>query len=124
VLPNGETERLAWYKRPRYVWAVAVLLFALAQLTIGLTLLHISDTQKKNQSTIDQTSVVVNKIDNNQVGIDELVKFVHEVEAQQAASTQAGTSQAVVDIETLLCSSADAVRQQACTDLGLPSVPK
>ena len=121
VLPNGETEKLKWYKRPKYVAAIAALLFAGAQLTVALTLLQISHTQQQNKQTLDQTAVIVNKIDTNQIGIDELVRFVRDVQAQLSVSTQGGVNQAVKDIETLLCLSDDPVRQQACVDLGLPT---
>lgn len=51
----------------------------------------------------------------------ELVDFVHEIQAQQTASTgNGGQSQVVQMLVNLLCASSDSARQKACSDLTNP----
>lgn len=51
----------------------------------------------------------------------ELVDFVHEIQAQQTASTgNQGQSQVVQMLVDLICASSDPVRQQACAALKQP----
>lgn len=121
--------QMHWWQDWKWIASIAFLIAAIA---VGSWALSSVQTQR----TVDDQTPILNQLKNiaeqnnqlgqdnkatltqltkNQAGIDELVTFVHEVEAQQQAQ---GQSKVVNDIITILCSSSDPVRQQACTQLG------
>lgn len=125
-LPGGpvhQDEPLHWWQNPKWIASVAFLIFSFAFLTVAVTSYQLNRKQDSRAKTLDNIDNVVTRLDRNQVGIDELVAFVHEVEASQA-KTQGGTSKAAGDIITLLCTSSDEVRLAACAQLGYQPLPQ
>lgn len=63
-----------------------------------------------NKTTLD-------RLDKNQAGIDELVAYLHALPPPNS-----GTSQVVIDLETLICASSDNLKLQGeCNDKGITS---
>lgn len=98
---------LAWYKRPAYIASCAALIFALAASTVAANTVI-------NGSRLDDQGEVLEAIEKNQAGVDELVAFVRDLQEQPDDDTNA---QVVQQIFRLLCASEDPVRLAACAEL-------
>lgn len=97
-------------------WAVVVLIVLVAALGVYVSRLS---------GSVDHIDGAVARIEKSssrtEAAASELVDFVHEIQAQQTASTgNGGQSQVVQMLVDLLCSSSDPVRQQACAALTHP----
>lgn len=94
-------------------------------LLIGLfvvLLLSIATTYNSftNKSSLDRSNDTLNKIDQNQAGIDELVAYLHTLPPPST-----GQSKAVIDLETLVCKTTDSVELLAeCNRLGINLPPQ
>lgn len=98
------------------VAAIAIGAWSLASIRTNVTVDKLAGIAADNQNTLT-------RLDRNQAGIDELVAFVHEFQAQQASQASGqGQSKVATDIIALLCSSSDPVRQAACHQLGYAGV--
>lgn len=105
--------KLKWWQDWRWVASIAFLIFSLGAIALGITTYHTSTTVE------DQTSILT-RLDKSQKDLDEITQFLHQVEAQQSTSSSSGNSsqQVVQTLITLLCSSEDPIRQQACKTAG------
>lgn len=110
--------KIKWWKNWKIIAALAALIFSLS--LSGLAINSIQTNEK-----VTDIQPIVERLDKNQAGIDELVKFVHDFQSQQSSngsssgSSSGGQSQVVNQIFNLLCSSSDPVRVEACKQLGL-----
>lgn len=114
---------------PRWIAALAALVFAISFSVFVYTNVRTNRTVDNSATVIGQLKTVadsnkdvLDRIDHNQAGIDELVNFVHEVEAQQPQQGN-GQSQVVNQLEQILCSSSDPIRIEACQRLGITPIP-
>lgn len=80
----------------------------------------LADNSETNRRTLERIDRAITAVENNQTGIDELVEFVHEIQAREQAQGNRDSSQMFVE---LLCASSDPVRQQACARLQANEVP-
>lgn len=97
-------------------WALVVLIVLVV--VVGFYVSRLS-------GSVDHIDGAVARIEQSssrtEAAASELVDFVHEIQAQQTASTgNQGQSQVVQMLVDLLCASSDPVRQQACADLTKP----
>lgn len=109
---NGDT-RLGRAKDEAKRWALVVLLVLV--LVLGFFVSRLS-------GSVDHIDGAVARIERSstktEASASELVDFVHEIQAQQTASTgNQGQSQVVQMLVDLICASSDPVRQQACAAL-------
>lgn len=105
-----------WWQNWKWIASIAFLIFS-----IGVFVIGVSSIQATNK--LDTQTNILERLDNNQKGIDELVGFVHDVQEQQSTSSgQSGQSKVVSDIIHLLCSSSDPERISACKQLGYEPV--
>lgn len=124
ITSDTPRREMHWWQDWKWVASIATLLFVIAFSTFVFTTVKTGNTVDKNSPVISQlndlaksNAATLDRLDKNQAGIDELVAFVHEVEAQQSAQG-AGQSQIVKDLIEILCSSSDPVRVEACVRLG------
>lgn len=104
---NALSEQLKRWRRAAIIIGMALFLILIM---FGTQLW----SSNENHRLLGRVNGIVSRIDHNQEGIDELVNFVHEVEAQQQNQNQSGAVQMLVDV---LCASSDPVRVQACAAL-------
>jgi hypothetical protein len=111
------------------VWLAA----SIAVLTLVLTVASGYQLYRARYQTgplLANVQSAVTGIAMNQKGTDELVAFVHEIQAQTCDPTSrpdgtcppSETEQLVGTLTSLLCSSSDPVRREACRTLGLKPV--
>jgi hypothetical protein len=86
------TEHVRWYRNPEWIKSIAMVAAAMAFVAIAILSFQTrgkatSADNKASTAIANQTISrdLLSKIANNQAGIDELVKFVHDIEAQQQA---------------------------------------
>lgn len=85
----------------------------LALIVVGIAVLALFAVLNLQKNT--SNGEVLTRLDRNQAGIDELVGFVHELQADQSGSS--GQSETVTLIMDLLCASSDPDRVEACAAL-------
>lgn len=96
-------------------WALVVLLVLVGVLGYFVSSLNGSvDGIQGSVGRIEQSSSRTEAVAN------ELVEFVHEIQAQQPSSGSGQTQQAVKVILDVLCASSDPVRVEACAALTEP----
>lgn len=105
---------------PRRVPTVMIVLVLVALgLAIGIVWKQVASLR----GSVNRINTTVERIEQSstrtEAAADELVAFVHEIEAQQQQPTDR-TNQAVQTIITVLCASSDPARQKACTELTQP----
>jgi uncharacterized iron-regulated membrane protein len=112
----------------RWIAAIAIFIFALAITTLAVTTVQTNNTIDQNsplfaelKTLTEQNHDALSQLQNNQAGINELVTFVHQVEAQQAQNGN-GNSAAVNQLEQVLCATTDPARIAACQQLGIQPV--
>lgn len=130
-------ERTKWYKNPAWIIALcAVLVVALIAILVINSFQTKGDAASAKDSATEANAkadealknqaifltnqqnqlTILDRLNANQSGIDELVKFVHDVQAQQGN----GNTEVVDKIYELLCASNDPIRLEACKRLGVP----
>lgn len=114
--------RVRRWDNPRWIGAIAALILAVSFSVFVYTNVRTNRSVDTLKSVADANKTVLDRIDHNQAGIDELVNFVHEVQAQQSQQGN-GQSQVVVQLEQILCTSSDPIRVEACQRLGITPVP-
>lgn len=109
-----------WWQNPRWIGALAGLIFAIGNTSWALTTVATQGEVKDAATAFDDLANIaesnadaIQRLDENQAGIDELVAFVRDVQAQQEANGDS-TSQLVNTLITLLCASEDPERDAAC----------
>lgn len=114
--------QMRWFQRPGYVAALAGLLAAIALAVMAASNLDTGneiDDQGAILTRIDRLAIenrsTLEAVERNQAGVDELVEFVRDIQAEP----ETNTTQMFVD---LLCASEDPVRLAACRELG--AIPK
>jgi hypothetical protein len=121
----GPTQDLSrtWYQNPKWIAAIAFLVFAFAISAWAVVAVVSSRTLDEQVPVIEQMKVIaennrtqLEQLSRNQAGIDELVEYVHQAQ-QQAASGQ--QSQAVRLLIKILCASSDPVRVETCQQTGV-----
>lgn len=108
-----------WWQDWRWVGAVALLFIAVG-FVVFVTISVLTRAEVEEQGPVidrlselaENNAAAIEQIERNQAGIDELVAFVRDVQAQP--DTDDGTVQTFID---LLCASSDPARQAACTEL-------
>lgn len=109
-----------WWQDWRWVAATAALVGMLGFASFVATTV-IANAQVEEQGPVidrltelaENNASAIAQIENNQAGIDELVAFIRDLQAQEDPADP-GTVQTFID---LLCASSDPVRQAACADL-------
>lgn len=114
--------RVRPWESAKWIAAVAGLILAISFAVFVWTSVRTDRSIATLKGVADANKTVLERIDRNQAGIDELVNFVHEVQAQEAQQGN-GQSQVVGQLEQILCSSSDPIRIEACQRLGITAVP-
>jgi hypothetical protein len=115
LVPEDEVRH--WWQSWRWIASIAFLVFAVGNITWAANSVVTNQKLDARAQVGDKIASIVERIDDNQAGIDELVAFVHDVEKQQAGGNSQ-TQQIVGNLITLLCASEDPVRTAACQQLG------
>lgn len=123
VLPDEYEKPKRWWQNPQWVKAVAFLIFAVGNTTWALTTVATQNDVQDAEAAFDDLAALtdgnratLDRLADNQAGIDVLVSFVREVQAQQEAA-EGGSGDAVQTLITILCASSDPVRIEACQAL-------
>ena len=89
---------LKWWQRPAYIASIAALVASLAFVTVAVN-------SAINGSRLDDQGDVLEAIERNQAGVDELVDFVHDLKAEDQANPD--TADPVRVVLDILCASSD-----------------
>lgn len=104
-----------WYKRPKWLAALAALVAAWSFAGFVTTTVVTSRQAEVNSENIGSLEQVVEELRRNQEGIDELVAFVRDLQSQPPDNNS--TARAVQQVLDMLCASSDPVRMEACSQL-------
>lgn len=127
--PDRDLPINRWWQRPKYIAALAALVFALSfsafayrtwttALDVGETKENISEYEPiiaRLDNLAEDNAKNIASLEKNQVGIDTLVDFVNDLRRERVQNEQPPSSGD--PYIRLLCASSDPIRQAACAEI-------
>lgn len=114
---EDEVSQQQWYKRPKWLAALASFIAACSFAAFVTTTIFTSAEAEKTGSNVEDLEGAIRAIEENQKGIDELVTFVRDLQQQRPPSSAGNTERLFGEAMELLCASSDPVRLEACQRL-------